>query len=64
MTWLLAGLNIGVAMGAAIAGQVVDGQGARAGFAVALAGGAAVLLLAGIAHHRLRASSVNTDAAA
>lgn len=64
MTWLLAGLNIGVAMGAAIAGQVVDGQGARAGFAVALAGGAAVLLLAGIAHHRLCATSVNTDAAA
>lgn len=46
MTWLLAGLNVGVALGAAAAGQVVDAQGAQAGFRVALLAGLAVALLA------------------
>ncbi|MHA6197374.1 MFS transporter [Pseudomonas wadenswilerensis] len=45
MTWLLAGLNVGVAMGAAVAGQVVDLWGTRMGFAVATLAGAGVLLL-------------------
>jgi len=44
MTWLLAGLNVGVAMGAAAAGQVVDIAGARAGFGVAATGAALVVL--------------------
>lgn len=52
MTWLLAGLNVGVALGAAGAGQAVDIGGARAGFAVALGGGALVVLIALWAHHR------------
>ncbi|OZI36223.1 MFS transporter [Bordetella genomosp. 1] len=55
MSWLLAGLNVGVAAGAALAGQVVDLYGARAGFAVALGGAAAVIALAWLAQHRLRA---------
>ena len=38
MTWLLAGLNIGVAMGAAVAGQVVDLG--WSGFGVAVVAGA------------------------
>lgn len=46
MTWLLAGLNVGVALGAAISGQIVDGSGARAGFSVALCAGFMVLLIA------------------
>jgi predicted MFS family arabinose efflux permease len=46
MTWLLAGLNVGVALGAVASGQVVDGLGASAGFQVALAAGALVLLVA------------------
>lgn len=46
MTWLLAGLNVGVALGAALAGQVVDSGGSRAGFCVALGAGAVVLLMA------------------
>ncbi|MCC7633579.1 MFS transporter [Stenotrophomonas rhizophila] len=52
MTWLLAGLNVGVALGAAGAGQVVDLIGARAGFTVALGGGALVALTALWAHRR------------
>ena len=54
MTWLLAGLNVGIALGAAIAGQVVDSHVARAGFFVALTGGAAVLLLVLLSHVTLR----------
>lgn len=46
MTWLLAGLNVGVALGAAISGQVVDGIGTRSGFTVALCAGITVLLIA------------------
>lgn len=64
MTWLLAGLNIGVALGAAASGQVVDDGGARAGFAVALCAGAMVLLVAMWGHQRLRGyGSVEPDAA-
>lgn len=44
MTWLLAGLNIGVATGAALAGQVVDLWGTRMGFGVAVLAGAGLLL--------------------
>ncbi|QLF92022.1 MFS transporter [Pseudomonas sp. ABC1] len=55
MTWLLAGLNVGVALGAAVSGQVVDGGGARAGFTVALCAGAVVLLVALWGHRHLRA---------
>lgn len=44
LTWLLAGLNIGVAAGAAAAGQLVDLGTPGSGFFVALAG--AVLVLA------------------
>ncbi|EST14416.1 major Facilitator Superfamily protein [Pseudomonas putida S610] len=54
MTWLLAGLNVGVAGGAAVSGQVVDALGAKAGFNVALAAGAAVLLVALWSFQRMR----------
>lgn len=54
MTWLLAGLNVGVALGAALSGQMVDKGGARAGFIVALCAGALVLLMALWGHQRLR----------
>lgn len=50
MTWLLAGLNVGVALGAVIAGQVVDNAGARAGSYVALCAGAGVVLMALLSH--------------
>lgn len=45
MTWLLAGLNVGVALGAALAGQVVDKAGSQLGFSVALVAGAVILLI-------------------
>ncbi|ENM5731698.1 MFS transporter [Vibrio mimicus] len=54
MTWLLAGLNIGVAMGAAVSGQVVDMEGARGGFSVALVAGGAVLVVALWCYRRMR----------
>lgn len=64
MTWLLAGLNVGVALGAAASGQVVDDGGAQAGFTVALCAGAVVLLVALRGHQRLRAhGSLVSDAA-
>lgn len=64
MTWLLAGLNVGVALGAVASGQVVDGSGAQAGFVVALCAGVVVLLMALWGNHRLRAhGSPVTDAA-
>lgn len=46
ITWLLAGLNVGVALGAAVSGHVVDSCGSHAGFTVALCAGALVLLMA------------------
>ncbi|RLK57543.1 putative MFS family arabinose efflux permease [Stenotrophomonas rhizophila] len=54
MTWLLAALNVGVALGAAIAGYGVDAHGPRAGYLVALCAGGAVLLAAAFAHGVLR----------
>lgn len=58
MTWLLAALNVGVALGAAVSGQVVNKSGARAGFVIALCAGALVLLVALWGSQRLRDSSV------
>jgi MFS family permease len=46
LTWLLAGLNVGVALGAASAGQWVDASTSRSGFCIALAAGLLVLLAA------------------
>ncbi|MEX9601227.1 MFS transporter [Providencia rettgeri] len=44
MTWLLAGLNIGVAIGAMLTGKMVDTYGSYAGYAVAISGGVLVLI--------------------
>ncbi|MBP7662915.1 MAG: MFS transporter [Shewanella sp.] len=54
MTWLLAALNVGVALGAAVSGQVIDDGGALVGFSVALCAGMLVLLVAFWGHIRLR----------
>ncbi|MBA5203242.1 MFS transporter [Pectobacterium aroidearum] len=64
MTWLLAGLNIGVALGAAVSGHIVDNGGARAGFTVALCAGALVLLVALWGYLRLRANAASLANAA
>ncbi|MNF05915.1 hypothetical protein D3C80_2057500 [compost metagenome] len=55
MTWLLAGLNIGVALGALASGQVVDLLGATAGYQVAVAAGVAVALVALCSYRRMGA---------
>jgi MFS family permease len=50
-TWLNSGLGVGVAVGSALGGRIVDGPGARAAFLTSLAG--AVLALAvGLAGRR------------
>lgn len=46
LTWLVTGLSIGVAVGAAGSGWLVDAHGARSGFWLALVGGLVVLLAA------------------
>lgn len=52
LTWMITGLGIGVAMGAAVAGWVIDEFGVKAGFMVTIASGMTVLLIA-IACYRL-----------
>ncbi|MEU7577090.1 MFS transporter [Streptomyces sp. NPDC041068] len=46
MTWMIAGLQSGVAIGAAATGVVHDNWGSTAGFSVGIGAGAAALLLA------------------
>ncbi|MFJ8586653.1 MFS transporter [Streptomyces sp. NPDC093595] len=46
MTWAITGLSVGVALGAAVSGSMVDRYGPPGGFAVAIVAGAAALLLA------------------
>ncbi|WP_299996542.1 MFS transporter [uncultured Cedecea sp.] len=46
MTWLLAGLNIGVALGAALSGYFIDRNGLQSGFILASIGGGTVLAIA------------------
>ncbi|WP_084306817.1 MFS transporter [Phytopseudomonas flavescens] len=58
MTWLLAGLNVGVAAGAFASGQVVDLTQASAGFGVALCGAAVVFLSALLAYRRVAQASL------
>ena len=58
MTWLLSGLNVGVALGAVVSGQVVDITGVQAGFTVTLCAGALVLLLALWGHNRLGTTDI------
>jgi predicted MFS family arabinose efflux permease len=54
MTWLLAGLNVGVAIGGTTSGQVVDRGGAHIGSGVAVCAGAVVLIVALLGSRRLR----------
>ena len=53
MTWLITGLSIGVAIGAASSGWMIDRFGAASGFWVALAAGAVVLGAAVPGYRRL-----------
>jgi predicted MFS family arabinose efflux permease len=53
MTWLITGLSIGVAIGAASSGWMIDHFGAASGFWVALAAGAVVMGAAVLGYRRL-----------
>ncbi|AJZ96410.1 MFS transporter [Pseudomonas simiae] len=53
MTWLITGLSIGVAIGAASSGWMIDHFGATSGFWVALVAGAVVLGAAALGYRRL-----------
>ncbi|WP_433657791.1 MFS transporter [Nocardia sp. CA-128927] len=54
MTWMIAGLSVGIALGAAVSGQVVDAFGIRAGFGVALVVGALALLTTLLSYRLLK----------
>ena len=54
MTWLLAGLNIGIALGAALSGRLVEQFGPRAGFGIALAAAMLLVLFCLWGYRRLR----------
>ncbi|RON07342.1 ABC transporter permease [Pseudomonas brassicacearum] len=54
LTWLITGLSIGVAIGAAGSGWLVDAFGARSGFWLSIAAGAVVLGSAVQSYRRLR----------
>ncbi|MCY9514344.1 MFS transporter [Paenibacillus apiarius] len=56
MTWAITGLGIGVALGSAAAGWVVDGLGARAGFTVAIAAGLIALAIVLLGYRSLRSA--------
>lgn len=52
MTWLLAGLNIGVAIGAMLTGKMVDTYGVYAGYMVVIIGGALVAISSTLSYIR------------
>lgn len=63
MTWMIAGLQSGVAIGAAVTGVVYDRFGSTAGFSVAVAAGATALLLAAISAPMLRTRLAHAESA-
>ncbi|MEI5102628.1 MFS transporter [Streptomyces sp. PmtG] len=63
MTWMIAGLQSGVAIGAAVTGVIYDRLGATAGVSVAVAAGALALLLTLCALPMLRTRLADTERA-
>ncbi|MFC5153171.1 MFS transporter [Streptomyces amakusaensis] len=55
MTWVITGLSVGVALGAAVSGTMIDAYGPGGGFLVAVAAGFALVLLALVGHRPLLA---------
>ncbi|MFF7382542.1 MFS transporter [Streptomyces griseoluteus] len=53
MTWVGTGLAVGVALGSAMAGWVIDAAGARAGYGVPVAAGAAAVVVGFLGYRRL-----------
>jgi MFS family permease len=58
LTWMITGLGIGVALGAALAGWVVDEAGVKVGFIITISAGLVVLLVA-VGGYRLLQKSVH-----
>jgi len=54
LTWMVTGLGIGVALGAALAGLAIDAAGITAGFSVTLTAGLVVLLVAAGGYRLMR----------
>ena len=54
LTWMVTGLGIGVAFGAALAGLAIDAAGITAGFSVTLTAGLVVLLVAAGGYRLMR----------
>nr|WHS71162.1 MFS transporter [Serratia marcescens] len=54
LTWMVTGLGIGVALGAALAGLAIDAVGIKAGFGVTLTAGLVVLLVAAGGYRLMR----------
>ncbi|MFC7218571.1 MFS transporter [Streptomyces polyrhachis] len=54
MTWVSTGLAVGVALGSAVTGWVIDASGARAGYAVPGMAGALAAVVALLGYRRLR----------
>ncbi|MED3075375.1 MFS transporter [Bacillus sp. FSL M8-0063] len=56
MTWAITGLGIGVSLGSAVAGLVIDNFGARAGFSVAIIAGGLALTIALLGYKTLHSA--------
>ncbi|EJS16065.1 MULTISPECIES: MFS transporter [Bacillus] len=56
MTWAITGLGIGVSLGSAVAGLVIDTFGARAGFSVAIIAGGLALTIALLGYKTLHSA--------
>jgi MFS family permease len=54
MTWTITGLAVGVALGASLAGAVIDAAGARAAYAVPASAAALAAVVAFLGYRRLR----------
>ncbi|CAI1795996.1 MFS transporter [Serratia marcescens] len=54
LTWMVTGLGVGVALGAALAGLAIDAVGIKAGFGVTLTAGLVVLLVAAGGYRLMR----------
>lgn len=57
LTWMTTGISIGVALGSALSGRIIDIFGARAGFGVPIVAGGIMLMVVLIGMRTLRAAS-------
>ncbi|QWA10330.1 MFS transporter [Sodalis ligni] len=57
LTWMTTGISIGVALGSALSGRIIDAFGARAGFGVPIFAGLVMVMIVLIGLRTLRAAS-------